>query len=104
MSDRDLLCLIKAVEYEMRRLTMKRFFLFAIPFFLLVFLTFNIVTAASDTLCVCHVEKKTGKGHVIEVDKDSLEGHLKHGDIQCTVDCETVVGKSCNVSSKGECK
>jgi hypothetical protein len=90
----------------MRRPIRKGFFiLFGIPFVLIVFWMFNIVTAASNDLCVCHVENiETGKGHVIEVDKDSLEGHLKHGDIQCTVDCENVVGTSCHASTGGECK
>jgi hypothetical protein len=90
----------------MRRPTAKRFFiLFALPLLLIAFWMFNIVKAASDSLCVCHVEnKETGSGHVIEVDDDSLKGHLKHGDIQCTVDCEKVVGKSCNASTEGECK
>ena len=84
---------------------MKRFIiLFAIPLLLIVFWMFNTVTAASDAVCVCHVEnKETGKGHVIEVDDDSLKGHLNHGDVQCTVDCEKVVGTSCNASSGGEC-
>jgi hypothetical protein len=89
----------------MRRLRAHRFvILVAIPLFLIAFWMFNIGKAASDVLCVCHVEnEETGKGHVLEVDKDSLEGHLKHGDIQCTADCEKVVGKSCNLSSEGQC-
>lgn len=80
-------------------------FLIGISLVLIVFSMFNIVTAASDALCVCHVEnKETGKGHVIEVDKDSLEGHLKHGDVQCAVNCEEVIGTSCHASTGGECK
>jgi hypothetical protein len=94
------------VEYEMRKPTVKGFFvLFAIPLILVVFWMFNIVTAASDALCVCHVENnETGKGHVIEVDENSIEGHLKHGDIQCTIDCEKAVGTSCHASTGGDCK
>ena len=64
----------------------------------------NTVIAASNRICVCHVEnKETGKGHVIRVDKDSLSGHLKHGDVQCTVDCDTVLNKRCNISTGGAC-
>ena len=90
----------------MRRPTRKGFLvLFGISLVLIVSWMLNIVTAASDTLCVCHIEnKETGKGHVIKVDKNSLEGHLKHGDVQCTVDCEKVVGANCHASSGGECE
>jgi hypothetical protein len=89
----------------MRRPTLKRFLiLFVIPVLLIGIWMFNTVAADVDRICVCHVEDKdSGNGHVIEVDEDSLKGHLNHGDVQCTVDCETVVGTDCNISSEGEC-
>jgi hypothetical protein len=62
------------------------------------------VVAQARRICVCHVEnEKTGAGHVIVIDSDALEGHLRHGDSQCTVDCGDVRGKRCNVSSGGAC-
>jgi hypothetical protein len=77
---------------------------FVIPFLLLVLWMFEIVIAASNQNCVCHVEnEETGRGHVIEVDESALQGHLRHGDVQCTVDCSKVKGDVCNVSTGGQC-
>ncbi|MCI0415602.1 nuclear transport factor 2 family protein [bacterium] len=78
----------------MRRLTVKKLFiLFIIPALIIGIWTFGTVNAQADRICVCHVEDKdSGDGHVIEVDNNSLKGHLNHGDVQCSVDCETVVG------------
>ena len=90
----------------MRKRTAKRIFVFfVIPVLLIAIWMFSSVNAAANRICVCHVEnKETGSGHVIEVDANSLEGHLKHGDVQCTVDCEQVVGTSCDAVTGGECK
>lgn len=90
----------------MRRRRVKRFFvLFVIPVLFIGIWMFSTVHAQADRICVCHVEnKESGNGHVIEVDEDSLEGHLNHGDVQCTVDCEKAVGTSCHASTGGECK
>jgi hypothetical protein len=78
---------------------------FAIPILLLLAWMFSSVLAQSNRTCVCHIEnKKSGAGHVIEVDADSLQGHLRHGDTQCTVDCDTVLNEKCNVSTGGACE
>ena len=77
---------------------------FLIPLMLVELLTIGPVTAQSSRQCVCHVENKdTGEGHVIQVDQDSLEGHLRHGDVQCSVDCGEIINKTCNISTGGKC-
>ena len=78
---------------------------FMIPLVFIALLTIDPVTAQSNHKCVCHVENKdTGAGHVLKVDKDSLEGHLRHGDVQCAVDCDEINNKKCNISTGGKCE
>lgn len=88
----------------MRRLICRPLLLFvAIPLLLLTLWMLSTVFAQSKQ-CVCHVEnRKTGAGHVIQVDQHSRDGHLRHGDTLCNVDCDTVLDKECNVSTGGQC-
>jgi hypothetical protein len=53
-------------------------------------------------VCVCHVENKNETtGHVIEIDRKSLQAHVNHGDVQCT-DC-TNVGQACDTANGASC-
>jgi hypothetical protein len=89
----------------MKRFKSKKFFICMLIAMVLLFASMlHTVTAQSSRLCVCHVEKEeTGEGHVIEVDENALKGHLRHGDVQCTVDCDEVLDKLCNIATGGKC-
>jgi hypothetical protein len=94
---------IYAVTDNMKRLKAKHYFFLVIAT-VLVLGSLHTVIAQSSRQCVCHVEKEeTGEGHVIEVDKNALKGHLRHGDVQCTVDCDQVLDKLCNIETGGQC-
>jgi hypothetical protein len=89
----------------MKKIKAKRCVIFLVVAMVLVLGSMiRTVTAQSSRQCVCHVEKQdTGEGHVIEVDKEALKGHLRHGDIQCAVDCDEVLDKICNISTGDKC-
>ncbi|MGH9857080.1 MAG: hypothetical protein ACRD4B_04460 [Acidobacteriota bacterium] len=89
----------------MKKFKRKHCFIFlVIATFLVLGSMFHTVIAQSSRQCVCHIEnEETGEGHVIEVDELAIKGHLRHGDVQCTVNCDEVLDKFCNIATGGKC-